>query len=53
MIFCTRKVKKEKVGGQKQISLRSFKNYSVDKYETALGKVTFPNYENNKNNFII
>ena len=43
--FCTRKIKKDKVGGHKQISLRSFKNYTVDKYETALGKVTFPNYE--------
>ena len=39
------KIKKEKVGGHKQISFRSFKNYSVDKYEKALGKVTFPNYE--------
>ena len=39
------KIKKEKVGGHKQISFRSFKNYSVDEYEKALGKVTFPNYE--------
>ena len=45
MIFCTRKTKKEKVGGHKQISYRSFKNYSVDEYEKALGKVTFPNHE--------
>ena len=45
MIFCTRKIKKEKVGGHKQISFRSFKTYSVDEYEKALGKVTFPNYE--------
>ena len=45
MIFCTKKIKKEKVGGHEQISVRSFKIYSVDKYEKALGKVKFPNYE--------
>ena len=44
MIFCRRKTKKEKEGGHKQISFRSFKKYSVDKYKKALGKVTFPNY---------
>ena len=44
MIFCTRKIKNDKLGGHKQISFRSFKNYSVDEYEKALGKVTFPNY---------
>ena len=45
MIFCTKKIKKEKVGDHKQILFRSFKTYSVDEYENALGKVTFPNYE--------
>ena len=45
MIFCTRKIKNDKLGGHKQILFRSFKNYSVDEYEKALGKVTFPNYE--------
>ena len=40
-----RKIKKEKVGGHKQISFRSFKTYSVDEYEKALGKATFQNYE--------
>ena len=45
MIFCTRKINKEKVGGHKQTSFSSFKTYSVDKYERVLGKVTFPNYE--------
>ena len=45
MIFCTRKNKNDKLGGHKQISFRSFKNYSGDKYEKTLGKVTFPNYE--------
>ena len=45
MIFSTRKTKKEKVGVRKQISFRSFKKYSVDEYEKALGQVIFPDYE--------
>ena len=45
MIFCMTKIKKEEVGGHKQISFRSFKIYSVDRYEKTLGKVIFPNYE--------
>ena len=45
MIFCTRKIKKDKLNRNKQISFKSFKNNSVDKYEKALGKVTSPNYE--------
>ena len=45
MIFCTRKIKKKKVGSHKQVSFRFFKTYSVDEYEKALGKVTSPNYE--------
>ena len=39
IIFCTRKIKKEKVGGHQQISFISFKNYSQDEYEKALGKL--------------
>ena len=39
MIFCMRKIIREKVGCHKQISFRSFKNYSVDEYEKALGKI--------------
>ena len=39
MIFCTKKIKKEKVGGHKQISFISFKNYSVYEYEKALSKI--------------
>ena len=46
MIFCTREIKKEKVGGHKQISIRSFKKYLVDEYEKALGKVTFQTMRN-------
>ena len=45
MIFCTRKNKREKVGGHKQIWFRLFKTYSVDESEKTLGKVSFPNYE--------
>ena len=46
MIFCTRKIKKDKVGGHKQISFRSFKDYSTDEYDKALGKVTFQTMRN-------
>ena len=35
MIFCTRKIKKEKVGGHKKISFRSFKNYSANEYKNV------------------
>ena len=45
MIFCTRKIQQEKVGGHKRISFRSFKNYLVDEYKKTLGKVTFPDSE--------
>ena len=45
MIFCTRKIKKEKVGGHKQTLFTSCENHSVDEYEKTLGKITFPNYE--------
>ena len=53
------KLKKERVGGHKQISFGCFKNYSVDEYEKALDKVTLPNSEKyhsiNKvlNNFLL
>ena len=46
MIFGTRKIKKDKVGGHKQISFRSFKDYSTDEYDKALGKVTFQTMRN-------
>ena len=46
-IFCTRKTKKR--GIHRQISFRSFKKYSVDEYEKALGQVIFPNYEKYSN----
>ena len=49
MNICQRKIKKEKFVDLKQILLRSFKNYSVDEYEKALGIVTFPNYERHHN----
>ena len=34
-----RKINREKVGYHKQISFRSFKNYSVDEYKKVLGKI--------------
>ena len=53
IIFCTlkakKKKKKEKVGIHRQISFRSFKEYSVEGYERALGRVIFTNYENYSN----
>ena len=49
MISCTTKIKRQKVGGHKQISFRSFKNYSVYEYEKALDKATLPNYEKYQN----
>ena len=49
MIFCGRKTNKEKLGIHKQISFRSFKKYSVEEYEKALGQVIFPNYEKYSN----
>ena len=49
MIFCGRKTKKEKLGIHKQISFRSFKKYSIEEYEKALGQVIFPSYEKYSN----
>ena len=48
MIFCTRKTKKEKVGihNHQQIFIRSYKEYSVDDYENALGQIIFPTMKN-------
>ena len=49
MVSCTTKIKRQKVGGHKQISFRSFKSYSVYEYEKALDKATLPNYEKYQN----
>ena len=45
LIFCTRKIRKQKYNSHKQISCWSFKNYTVELYKEAIGKINFPNYE--------
>ena len=45
LIFCTRKIRKQKYNSHKQISFRSFKNYTVERYEEVIGKINSPNYE--------
>ena len=45
MIYCTRKLVRNKPGLQKILESRSFKNYSVDNFESALKDLDFPNYE--------
>ena len=45
MIYCTRKLVRNKTGVEKYIESRSLKNYSVDDYERALKDLDFPNYE--------
>ena len=45
MIYCTRKLFRNKTGVEKYIKSRSLKNYSVDVYESALKDLDFPNYE--------
>ena len=49
IIFYTRKTKKEEVSIHKQIFFRSFKNYSVEEYEKALGQIILLNYEKYSN----
>ena len=44
IIYYTRKISRIKRGKHKEIRYRSFKNYSADIYEEALGRVDFPNY---------
>ena len=48
-IYYTRKITRMKRVGHKQIEFCSFKHYTVDSYERALGKINFPNYENFNN----
>ena len=45
LIYCTRKTTKIKRGGHKQITFRSFKNYTIDGYEKAQIKINFPEYK--------
>ena len=46
LIYCTRKITRIKRGGHKQITFRSFKNYTIDGYEKALVEINFPEYKN-------
>ena len=45
MIYCIRKLVRNKTGEEKYIESQSLKNYSVDVYESALRDLDFPNYE--------
>ena len=49
IIYCARKISRTKRGTHKQIRYHSWKNYSADIYEKALGRVGFPNYHNFEN----
>ena len=46
LIYCTRKITRIKRGGHKQITFRSFKNYTIDGYEKALVEINFLDYKN-------
>ena len=45
LIYCTRKVKKDKFFSHKQIFSRSLKSYSKEKFLEVLNSEIFPNYE--------
>ena len=45
LIYCTRKITRIKRVGHKQITFRSFKNYTIGCYEKALVDINFPEYE--------
>ena len=45
-IFCTRKIKIAKPNKQNYLKFCSMKNFSTEIYEEALGKLTFPDFEN-------
>ena len=46
IVFCTRKITKEKTGDQRITQFRSYKNYSAELFEEALKDINFPNYDN-------
>ena len=46
LIFCTRKTKRAKPSKHNSIIFRSVKNFSIEIYEKARGKTTFPDNEN-------
>ena len=45
LTFATRKTVRDKTIGHRQITIRSFKNYSIELYKEALSNISFPNYE--------
>ena len=45
-IICTRKIQRAKPKKHNYLTFRSMKNFSTEIYEEALGKLTFPDYEN-------
>ena len=46
MIFCTRKIVKDKFFTHREISFRTLRNYSIEVYKENLRRINFPNYEN-------
>ena len=44
--FCTRNIKRTKFNKHNYLTFCSMKNFSTKIYEKALGKMTFPDYEN-------
>ena len=48
-IYCTRKISRIKRCMHKQIRTCLLKNYSIDIYEEALGRLDFQNYHNSEN----
>ena len=44
LIYCTRKIKRERHNYHKQVELRIFKNYTVEGFINALSAIPFPNY---------
>ena len=46
LIFCTWKIKRAKPNKHNYLTFCSMKNFSTEIYDEALGKLTFPDYEN-------
>ena len=46
MIYCTRKIQRQKFNKHKYIKCRSFKNYSTELFQEELKSSQFPNYNN-------
>ena len=46
LIFCIRKTTRAKPNKHNYLTFCSMKNFSTEIYDEALGKLTFPDYEN-------